>query len=125
MQETGAANFMLISDEEIITKQLDTSCFHGMTRDSILTLGRELGYKISERNFKVAELLEKVSEFEAVLTGTAACLSPVGGLVYDGNEITVRDGNPGPNAAKLQKALQDIQYGLAPDTHGWLTDVGD
>ena len=125
VQETGAANFMLISDEEIITKPLDTSFLHGMTRDSILTLGRELGYKISERNFKVAELLEKVSEFEAVLTGTAACLSPVGGLVYDGNEITVRDGNPGPNAAKLQKALQDIQYGLAPDTHGWLTDVGD
>jgi branched-chain amino acid aminotransferase len=125
VQETGAANFMLISDDEIITKPLDTSFLHGMTRDSILKLGAELGYKISERNFKVAELLEKVTEFEAVLTGTAACLSPVGGLVYEGREIAVRDGNPGPNAARLKKALQDIQYGLATDTHGWLTDVSD
>ena len=33
------------------------------------------------------------------------------------------DGKPGPNAARLQKALQDIQYGIAPDTHGWLTSV--
>jgi branched-chain amino acid aminotransferase len=125
VQETGAANFMLISDDEIITKPLDTSFLHGMTRDSILKLGAELGYKVSERNFTVDELLEKVSRYEAVLTGTAACLSPVGALVYQGQEIAVRDGNPGINAAKLKKALQDIQYGLATDTHGWLTEVGD
>ncbi|MCP4301385.1 MAG: branched-chain amino acid aminotransferase [Gammaproteobacteria bacterium] len=124
VQETGAANFLLISDDEIITKPLDTSFLHGMTRDSILKLGADLGYKISERNFTVAELLERVSTFEATLSGTAACLSPVGTLVYNGEEITVRDGNPGANTARLQKALQDIQYGLADDTHGWLTEVG-
>ena len=123
VQETGAANFMLISDDEIITKPLDTSFLHGMTRDSILKLGAELGYKINERNFTVEELLEGVSRFEAALSGTAACLSPVGALVYNGEEIPVRDGKAGPNAAKLQKALQDIQYGLADDTHGWLTEV--
>jgi branched-chain amino acid aminotransferase len=124
VQETGAANFMLISDDEIITKPLDTSFLHGMTRDSILTLGGGMGYTVNERNFTVAELLDGVSRFEAALSGTAACLSPVGALVYKGKEIAVRDGQPGPNAAKLQKALQDIQYGLAPDTHGWLTEVG-
>jgi len=124
VQETGAANFLLISDDEIITKPLDTSFLHGMTRDSILKLGAELGYKISEREFTVTELLERVSTYEASLSGTAACLSPVGTLVYDGEEIAVRDGSAGPNTAKLQKALQDIQYGLAKDTHGWLTEVG-
>jgi len=124
VQETGAANFLLISDDEIITKPLDTSFLHGMTRDSILKLGAELGYTISERNFTVAELLERVSTYEATLSGTAACLSPVGTLVYKGEEISVRDGSAGPNTAKLQKALQDIQYGLAQDTHGWLTEVG-
>jgi branched-chain amino acid aminotransferase len=123
VQETGAANFMLISDDEIITKPLDTSFLHGMTRDSILKLGAEMGYKVNERNFTVAELLDGVSRFEAVLSGTAACLAPVGALVYEGEETPVLDGKPGPNAAKLQKALQDIQYGLAPDTHGWLTEV--
>ena len=123
VQETGAANFLLISDDEIITKPLDTSFLHGMTRDSILKLGAELGYKVNERNFTVRELLDWVASYEATLSGTAACLSPVGALVYNGEEIKVRDGNPGPNTARLQKALQDIQYGLAEDTHGWLTVV--
>lgn len=123
VQETGAANFLLISDDEIITKPLDTSFLHGMTRDSILKLGADLGYKINERNFTVSELLAWVSSYEATLSGTAACLSPVGTLVYNGEEIPVRDGRPGKNTARLQKALQDIQYGLVHDTHGWLTEV--
>ena len=93
VQETGAANFLLISDDEIITKALDTSFLHGMTRDSILKLGAELGYTISERKFTVEELLEKAATYEACLSGTAATLSPVGTLVYNGKEVPVRDGN--------------------------------
>jgi branched-chain amino acid aminotransferase len=123
VQETGASNFLLISDDEIITKPLDSTFLHGMTRDSILKLGAENGYKVNERNFTVTELLELVKTHEAVLSGTAACLSPVGTLVFHGKEFKVRDGNAGPNAVKLRKALQDIQYGLAPDTHGWLTEI--
>ena len=124
VQETGAANFMLISDDEILTKSLDTSFLHGMTRDSILKLGAEMGYKISERPFTVDELLDKIPTWEACLSGTAATLSPVGALVYKGEELKVRDGHPGPNRDKLMKALQDIQYGREPDSHGWLTEVG-
>ena len=124
VQETGAANFLLISDDEILTKSLDTTFLHGMTRDSVLKLGAEMGYKISERPFTVDELLDKVPTWEACLSGTAATLTAVGTLVYKGEEIQVRDGQPGPNRAKLQKALQDIQFGLAEDTHGWLTEVG-
>jgi branched-chain amino acid aminotransferase len=123
VQETGAANFLLISDDEIITKSLDTSFLHGMTRDSILKLGADLGYKISERDFTVDELMQSVATCEAALSGTAACLSPVGCLVYNGEEIAVRDGQPGANTEKLRTALQDIQYGNAPDHHTWLTEV--
>ena len=123
VQETGAANFLLISDDEIITKPLDTSFLHGMTRDSVLKLAAEQGYRVSQRDFLVDELLQLVATHEAVLSGTAACLSPVGCLVYKGEEFQVTDGNPGPNTAKLRKALQDIQYGNAPDTHNWLTEV--
>jgi branched-chain amino acid aminotransferase len=124
VQETGAANFLLISDDEIITKPLDSSFLHGMTRDSILKLAAELGYTINERNISVTELLELVKSHEAALSGTAACLSPVGALVYQGQEISVCDGAAGPNTLRLRKALQDIQYGQAPDTHGWLTEIG-
>ena len=123
VQETGAANFLLISDDEILTKSLDTTFLHGMTRDSILKLGAEMGYRITERTFTVDELLDKVKTWEACLSGTAATLSPVGTLVYQGEEVRVRDGQPGPNRKKLQTALQDIQYGKREDTHGWLTVV--
>lgn len=124
VQETGAANFMLVSDSEIITKPLDTSFLHGMTRASILALGKDLGYTVNERNFTVKELLEWSTDYEAALSGTAACLTPVGTLVYRGEEIKVRDGGSGPNVGKLRNALQSIQYGEAPDDHGWLTEVG-
>lgn len=123
VQETGAANFLLISDNEIITKPLDSSFLHGMTRDSILKLAADLGYSVNERNFTVAELLQSATTHEAALSGTAACLSFVGCLVYKGKEIQVMDGKSGPNTEKLRAALQNIQYGKSPDTHLWLTRV--
>ena len=123
VQETGAANFLLISDDEIITKPLDTSFLHGMTRASVLALARDLGYTIRERNFTVSELLGWAETYEAALSGTAATLTPVGSLVYCGDDIAVRDGTAGPNTEKLRAALQSVQYGDAEDRHGWLTEV--
>ena len=123
VQETGAANFMLVNDDEVITKALDTSFLHGMTRASILTLAADLGYKVNERKFTVTELLAWASDYEAALSGTAACLTPVRTLVYKGEEILMRDGSSGPNVEKLRSALLSIQNGEAPDTHGWLTEV--
>ena len=123
VQETGAANFLLVNDDEIITKALDTSFLHGITRDSVLKLAADLGYTVQERNFTVDELLQAVSNHEAALSGTAACLSPVGCLVHNGEEINVMDGEPGPNVARLRDALQSIQYGQAPDTRDWLIQV--
>jgi len=123
VQETGAANFLLISDDEVITKPLDTSFLHGMTRASILSLAADLGYRINERDFTVKELLSWTSDYEAALSGTAACLTTVGELTYQGETYTVRDGEVGPNTDRLRQALQSIQYGDAPDKHGWLTDV--
>ena len=120
VQETGAANFMLISDDEVITKPLDSSFLHGMTRASILTLADRLGYRVNERDFTVEELLGWVGDYEAALSGTAACLTPVGTFVYRGEELAVRRGG---NVEKLRDALQSIQYGRAEDVHGWLTAV--
>ena len=102
---------------------------HANTRDAdacgrcLCAGGGDDGYTVTERNFTVDELLQLVSSHEAALSGTAATLSPVGHLVYNGDQITVRDGNPGPNTEKLRAALQAVQSGTAPDTHGWLTEV--
>ena len=88
VQETGAANFLLVRDGHILTKPLDPSFLHGVTRDSVLTIAKDLGYEVEERNFKVSELLEWVSTGEAALSGTAAILSSVGTLIYEGYRIS-------------------------------------
>lgn len=125
VQETGAANFLIIDDNEIITRDLDTSFLHGITRDSILTLARDFGMKVSERKITVDELLERAAKpnVEAALCGTAAVLTPVGTFIYKGNEHQVGSGLEGPITTKLRQALNDVQWGNAPDKNKWLVKV--
>ena len=119
VQETGAANFLLIREGEVLTRGLDTTFLHGVTRDSLLTLARDLGYKVSERTFDVPEMLEWVKTGEAALSGTAAVLAGVGTLIYRGAEHRVAGGEVGPLTRALRAQLVAIQQGEAPDRHGW------
>ena len=125
VQETGAANFILIDGNEIITKALDSSFLHGITRDSILTIARDMGMTVTERNFTVDELIERSQKpgTEAALSGTAAVLTPVGTLIHNGEEIIVGSGEAGETTLKLRQALNDIQWGKAEDKFGWLTKI--
>jgi branched-chain amino acid aminotransferase len=123
VQETGAANFVLLREGELLTRSLDTTFLHGVTRDSLLNLARDLGYKVSERPFDVQEMLEWVKTGEAVLTGTAAVLAGVGTLIYHGTEHGVASGDVGPLTRSLRAQLLAIQQGEALDRHGWLQRV--
>ena len=123
VQETGAANFLLFRDRHILTRSLDTTFLHGVTRDSLLTLARSEGFRVEERVFDVAEMLEWVKTGEAALSGTAAVLAGVGTLVYRGQEHKVGSGDIGPVTRALRSALVAIQQGEAPDRFGWLTKI--
>ena len=125
VQETGAANFLLIDGDEVITKDLDESFLHGVTRDSILTLARDMGMTVTERPMTVEELLERAAKpsCEAALSGTAAVLAPVGQFVYQGKTHNVGNGQVGEKTLMLRQALNNIQWGKAEDKHGWLTAV--
>lgn len=125
VQETGAANFLLIDGNTLITKALDSSFLHGITRDSLLTIARDLGMNVEERDLSVDELLERSRKpgCEAALSGTAAVLTPVGTLLHKGEEHQVGDGKAGATTAKLRQTLNSIQWGQAEDTHGWLTSI--
>jgi branched-chain amino acid aminotransferase len=123
VQETGAANFVLIRDGELLTRGLDTTFLHGVTRDSLLTLARDLGYKVSERTFDVNEMLAWAKTGEAALSGTAAVLAGVGTLIYRGTDHRVGNGDVGPLTRALRAQLVAIQQGDAADRHGWLERV--
>ncbi|MGB6452792.1 MAG: branched-chain amino acid aminotransferase [Steroidobacteraceae bacterium] len=123
VQETGAANFLLIRDKHILTRSLDTTFLHGVTRDSALTLARDLGYEVSERVFDIDETLRWIADGEAVLSGTAAVLTGVGTLIHQGREHRVGNGDVGPHTRHLRAALIAIQRGESADKFGWLTPV--
>lgn len=121
VQETAASNFALICGKEIITKALTDEFLHGITRDTVLTLAKDLGYTITERAFTVAELEEAVRDgAEAILTGTAAVISPVTSFIINGQEVATQSQVAG-NA--IRKAVTDVQYGLAQDRYGWVDFV--
>ncbi len=123
VQETGAANFLLIRKGELLTRSLDSTFLHGVTRDSLLTLARDMGYGVSERKFDVLEMLDWVRTGEAALSGTAAVLTGVGTLIYAGTEHKVADGQVGPITRALRAQLVAVQQGEVPDRHGWLERV--
>src|SRR6202167_413885 len=123
VQETGAANFLLIGQKKLLTRGLDTTFLHGVTRDSLLTMARDLGFEVSERVFDVKEMLEWVKTGEAALSGTAAVLAGVGTLIYKGTEHRVSGGEVGPLTRALRAQLVAVQRGEAPDRHGWLERV--
>lgn len=126
VQETGATNFLLLDSERIITPALTESFLHGVTRDSVLRIGMDLGYEVEERELALDEILEWASRpgSEAALSGTAAVLAPVGSLVHDGEDLTVGSGEPGPNTLRLREELTNLYVAKTPDRYGWLTAIG-
>ncbi len=125
IQETGAANFLLVDNQSVITKPLDDSFLHGVTRESILTLARDKGLKVEERDFGIEELLDRCSQpdAEAGLAGTAAVLAAVTTLIYKGKEYQVGQGAPGPRIREMRAELNAIQWGEVEDTRNWLHTV--
>lgn len=121
--ETGAANFFLIDDQRLITRNLDDSFLHGITRASVITIARELGYTIEERALGLDEVKAWCPDGEVFLSGTAAVVAPVGKLILNDEIIQVGSGLPGDNTLRVRQALTDIQVGKDQDSHNWLTPV--
>lgn len=125
VEETGASNFLLIDRERVVTPALTDAFLHGVTRNAILTMAAELGYRVEERTVTVDEVLHWAArpDGEAALSGTAAVLAPVGELVVRGRRVPVGTGEAGPRTAALRAALSEVQTAHRPDAHGWLTAV--
>ena len=123
VQETGAANFILIGDGRVQTKPLDSSFLHGITRASILTLADDLDYEVVLEDFTVEELLAALPSHDAALSGTAASLTPIGTMIYHDQEYPVHPDSGFADTLRLRDALSAVHSGARPDTHGWLTTL--
>lgn len=126
VEEVGAMNMMFVINNTICTAALEGSILPGITRMSILTLAREMGYQVEERKISASELIEAGKSGalqEAFGTGTAAVVSPVGELSYSGESVIINNGEIGAITQKLYDTLTGIQWGKIADTHHWMTRV--
>lgn len=125
VEELGGMNvFFVRADGSIQTPELTGTILEGITRSSIMTMATERGYAVSERRISIDEWRADVASgaiTEVFACGTAAVITPIGRLAWDGGEIIIGGNEVGPVAAELRHGLLDIQYGRARDTNGWMT----
>ena len=118
---SGANFFAILHDGTLVTPELG-SILPGITRASIITVAREIfHWTVVERRLSIGEVLSDA--VEAFYTGTAAVLSSLNVINYQGVDHTIGDGQPGPNAPLLRQALNEIQLQMRPDHWGWVTEV--
>ena len=126
IEEVGAMNVMFKINGKIVTPMLNGSILPGITRMSILELLRSEGADVEERRLSVDELIDAAKSGaleEAWGCGTAAVISPIGKLMYQGVEYEVCGGKIGPTSQRLYDTLTGIQWGKLPDNFGWVCPV--
>jgi branched-chain amino acid aminotransferase len=124
VEEVGSMNMLFLYDGKIVTSPLKGTVLDGITRRSVLTLVKELGYEIEERALTVDEVMEGAENGrleEAFGAGTAVVISPVGSFCYKDRCVQLGDGTPGKLTMELYNKLTSIQYGKQPDKHNWVT----
>ena len=128
IEEMGGMNMFFVYGSgptaRLVTPQLTGTLLPGVTRDSVLTLARDLGYQAEEGTITVEQWRDGCASGEITETfacGTAAVITPVGRVdSKNSGAWSIADGGSGEVTMKLRSALVDIQTGKSPDTHNWL-----
>jgi branched-chain amino acid aminotransferase len=124
VEELGGMNvFFIFDDGSVQTPPLDGTILHGITRDSLLTLARDMGLIVREQRYSIEQWkadAESGRLTEAFACGTAAVVTPIGRVKGADAEFTIGGQSSGPLTMRLRSALVDIQRGNAPDPYGWV-----
>jgi branched-chain amino acid aminotransferase len=126
VEELGGMNmYFVFADGHIVTPETGT-ILEGITRSAIIELAQKKGHQVEERKFSIDEWREGVGSgeiTEVFACGTAAVVTPVGTLKWDGGEVSGPSTESGPLTLEIRQDLVDIQYGRADDAFGWLHRV--
>ena len=127
IEEMGGMNLFFVygkgKDARVVTPELTGALLPGITRDSVLQVAKDLGYKSETVRISVDQWREGVASgeiTEAFACGTAAVVTPVGAVKSAVGEWTHGDGTPGAITMEIRNALTSIQNGTAQDTHNWM-----
>jgi len=116
VSEAPGENIFIVRDGRLITPPLSSSALEGITRDSVIKIGRDLDFEVLENFVTKSEL---ISSDEIFLTGTAAEITPI--ISMDGNKIG--NGKPGDITKKMMYEYTNIVMNKNNDYSSWLTPV--
>ena len=122
VEETGGANFLFVTKDNVIVTPKSGSILPSITRRSLVTLAENMGYKVEHRPVKFTELEDFA---EAGLCGTAAVICPVGKVVAKDKTIMFPSGmgEMGPVLTKLYNTLRGVQLGTVEAPEGWIREI--
>lgn len=126
VEEIGTSNAFFKIDGELYTAPLEGTILPGITRDSMITVMKDWGYKVNEVRFTIEDVFKAAEEGrleEVFATGTAAVISPVGELYWNDRHIVINNNEIGELSQKLYDELYGIQTGEKADTRGWIVPV--
>ena len=121
IEEMGAANLFVVSDGELLTPKLGGSILDGVTRDSIITIAKEiLNLKVKETDIEIERLLKAEEVF---CCGTAVEVTCVGKISTKDKEYIIGNGDYGPKTLSIKKHLIQIQKEEIDDPFGWIHPI--
>ncbi len=124
VEELGGMNIFFVFDNgSVQTPPLSGTILPGITRDSLITIARDLGLTVREEPYAIEQWqldAESGRLREAFACGTAAVVTPIGKVKGRKRNFTIADGGAGPVTGRLKAALLDVQFGRAADRHGWI-----
>jgi branched-chain amino acid aminotransferase len=122
VEEGSSCNiFFLLKSGQLATPALGDTILPGITRASIIELARDMKVKVSERRISIEEVLAETKE--CFVSGTAAGAAPIASLTYRKKKTVFNNGKVGDFTAAIRDTIKGIQYGILPDTRGWMTKV--
>jgi branched-chain amino acid aminotransferase len=123
IDEVGMMNVMFVLGGKLITPQLTSAILDGVTRDTILTLAREMAiFPVEERKISMDEIkdgFKKGTLTEAFGTGTAAVVAPIAVIHIDGTDYDIPVAGPTSLQQQIKQKLNNMRLGLEPDQFGW------
>lgn len=122
IEESGMMNVMFVINDTLVTAPLSDSILDGVTRDSLLTLANDMGYKTEERPIAITELEQAFNAgtiSEAFGAGTAAVVAPIKTININGIDYMLPAYDENTLMNKLKNKLEQMRLGIDADVHGW------
>ena len=126
IEECGTMNLAFVIDNVVVTPKLTGTILNGITRNSVLTLFRDMGVTVEERLVSIDEIAEAYDRgilMEAFGMGTAATIAPISTIHYQGRDLTLPTVTEFKYSHAVGQKLEDIKTAKCEDPHGWVVRV--